>query len=576
MLLSRFQDFFRASWPKIKLLPFIFCLTFPGFLLAQQVPDAGSLLREQNQATPGVVPPVDQTPNIELPQVVQTEASGSTLVVQGFAFSGNTLVSSAELNSQLNELLGQELTLADLQNLSLILTGYYASQGYLARFVLPPQEIENGVVRFDVVEGVRGDIRVASQGERINADLIESFISARSKAGEPMDMNSLGEALNILNEQPGISVSTSLQPGTSEREIGLNVAAEQTPLVSYRFGVNNYSAKGTGQNQAVLGVSVTNLTGNFDLLDLGLSKSEGTTTLNASYGRALGDRGLRFNLDASILDYELTQSDFAALQAEGDALTLGVGFSYPLSRQVLRGADVSARLEQRKLEDNTVSGRTGDRRVRALNLGWSGYQQLLEGWYSGTVTGGLSFVLGETDQKNAAARAIDANSRDINGVFAKIGFNLSHLKPLADDWSLVSTISGQIANKNLDSSARFSLGGPSGVRGFPVSEATGDEGYLVNLALRHQVSAQGSIGGFLDYGRIHINHEEFNLASTSPNWYSLSSLGMNLAWQFDQNLNLSAMLAHPLSNNPGANAQGEDSDGRKRGTRFWFSLSAQF
>lgn len=542
--------------------------------LAQPVPDAGTILREQEQGAPNVITP-PQVPTIEFPQADQVADGGPTLLVQGFEFSGNTLISNAVLDKQLAELVGEELNLGQLQAAALILNGYYASEGYLARFVLPPQDVENGIVRFDVIEGVRGDIQITSQGQRINSERVRLFIEARMQAGQAINLNMLGEALNILNEQPGINVTGSLERGVNEREIAFNFTATETTLLSYNLSVNNYGAKGTGQEQLSFGAGLANLAGRFDLLTLGLSKTRGTSSGSLGYGLALGNRGLRVNADLSVLDYELTQPSFSALQAEGDAQTLGVGLSFPLSRRSLSGAELNARLELRELEDNTIAGQTGDRTVQTFNLGWNAYRVLIDGWYEGQWGSNLTLTFGDSEQKNAAALTADAASRDSFGSFAKLDFSLSHQRPLNENWTLLSSINGQLANTNLDSSARLSLGGAYGVRGFPVSEGTGDEGYIARVNLLRNLG-MGQVVGFVDYGRIHINHTDFISVSTTPNWYALSSAGVAVNWQFAQRYNANATLAQPISGNPGSGVSGNNIDGSDRGTEFWFSLSAFF
>ena len=59
----------------------------------------------------------------------------------------------------LRDLVGRELTVGQLQNAALVLIGYYAQKGYLARVFLPPQDIKDGVVEYQVIEAVRGILK---------------------------------------------------------------------------------------------------------------------------------------------------------------------------------------------------------------------------------------------------------------------------------------------------------------------------------------------------------------------------------------------------------------------------------
>ena len=69
----------------------------------------------------------------------------------------------------LRDLVGRELTVGQLQNAALVLIGYYAQKGYLARVFLPQQDIKDGVVEYQVIEAVRGSLKLENKGERVDA-----------------------------------------------------------------------------------------------------------------------------------------------------------------------------------------------------------------------------------------------------------------------------------------------------------------------------------------------------------------------------------------------------------------------
>jgi hemolysin activation/secretion protein len=46
------------------------------------------------------------------------------------------------------------------------------------------------------------------------------------------------------------------------------------------------------------------------------------------------------------------------------------------------------------------------------------------------------------------------------------------------------------------------LGGPNAVRAYPVNEALGDQGYLLNFELRFRVYTDVDVIGFIDHGGI--------------------------------------------------------------------------
>ncbi|PGP54024.1 hypothetical protein CN998_33340, partial [Bacillus cereus] len=82
---------------------------------------------------------------------------------------GNRVFATERLQPLLADLQGQELDLAGLRAAAQRITDYYQKQGYvLARAFLPPQDIENGLVRIAVVEGRYGRIEVQNRSRALD------------------------------------------------------------------------------------------------------------------------------------------------------------------------------------------------------------------------------------------------------------------------------------------------------------------------------------------------------------------------------------------------------------------------
>lgn len=546
--------------------------SFPFLAQAQTAPDAGRLLQEQPK------PPVPQAPARKPPAAEQPAApagdAGPRILVNGVRISGATLIPEAELAAQLKGIIGRELSFSQLRAASLLLIGYYAERGYLARVILPEQEIKGGVVEFRVVEGIRGNVNVKREGERIDAARVQAFIENRLPAGAPMSIEALGEALNILNDQPGTQVNVTLSPGKDPRVSDLNVNAEDTPLTSLSLAVNNHASRGSGVWQTTGILSLNNPTGRFDSATFLLNVSEGSHFGRADYSLALGNSGLRLGVNASYLEYRLVQQSFSALSSKGNAETYGVNASYPLVRLAARTINLTANADHKRLVDETVAGETGNRLVRVASVGVNGFEVLPS--LSLVMSYGLNFTSGDSDQRNAGALAADQAGRRTQGGFSKWSYNLGAFYNVAQNWTLNAAMRGQLANDNLDSSERFGLGGINGVRAYPTGEAFGDEGWLLNLNLQRRLSDQLSATAFLDSGQITVNHTLPPGGTVTPNRYTLSGGGVALNWQVRDNTSLGLTLAAPIGNNPGRDANGRNSDGRKNNPRLWASLALRF
>lgn len=138
------------------------------------------------------------------------------------------------------------------------------------------------------------------------------------------------------------------------------------------------------------------------------------------------------------------------------------------------------------------------------------------------------------------------------------------------------SVSGQYARQNLDSSERFFLGGPTGVRGYPVSEGSGSQGHLGTVELRMKLPKSFEFRVFYDSGRVKQSVVDYSSMPT-PNWLNYRSHGASLIWQGPRNFTLTATLAQRIGNNPNPNlSTGDDQDGTKKISRLWVSASLPF
>ncbi len=547
--------------------------------LAQQIPDAGQLLRQQPTApVPSIgAPPVAAKP----PAETKAESSGPTILVKGFRIVGASLVPESELQALLADAIGKELRFSQLQDRVLQLAAYYAYKGYMARVFIAPQEFVNGVVTLTVVEGRLGQLKLDDtiDTNRIDVARMQRFISARVQPGKTLTLGELGGALNILNEQPGIAARSTLRPGRGEGEVDVLLSATATPLASYGLQFNNNGNRATGEQQLSGSAVFSNPTGHFDQVALVLNAAEGVAFVSGDYSLAVGDRGLRVGANASQLRYRAIQAATGDFGSKGDASTFGINASYPLQRNTYGSLSLNASLNRKHMTDEVTGIETANRTVNVGSVGFSG-------WRINPAIGGISrfgadLSTGRVDRsRNAGDLNQDALGRQTNGEFTKLAWRLGHMAPLGERWNLVAGLSGQFANRGLESSERFALGGPNGVRAYPAGEGQGDEGWLLTVNLLRPLNDTTRLRIFLDHGEVRLNKTlwaNWNDGNPNlPNRYALSGIGGGVDWKVEKNLNLALTLATPLGNNPGRNSNGRDADGRRSDARLWVSLVATF
>ena len=543
----------------LQALPWLALLLATGTLHAQTQPSAGSLLREQ-QSPAAPAAPRSVAPDAGARPAAATPGAGR-LTVQRFAFEGNTRYSAEDLARELAGLTGRPLDFAQLSQALDIVAARYQREGWLARVFFPPQDVDNGVVRIGIVEARVG----AVQPEGATSARAAGFIAARVAPGAALSLADLGAATTILNEQPGVRARTRLVTGATPGTTDIQVQAEESSRVSGTVEGNTFGSRATGIPQAVVAATFANPSGAYDQLGATAALSEGLRYGRIEYGRPLGSSGLRGSVNLAMLDYRLVQPRLAALSGSGEARTAGALLSYPLVRSERMGATGWFAFDQKLLRDSSLGAVLRNARIRAGTLGLSANFADSGSSNAGTDLS-LALVHGEVDSADAT------DVRGTRGSFEKINWSVLRQQPLGGSLALAATFMGQIASKNLDPAERFALGGPHGIRAYPVGEAAGDEGLLLRLALQMPLSGQLTGSLFVEGGQVTLNRKVYagwNAGNPNlPNRYTLAGTGAALDYVAGRTT-FSAVIAGRLGKNPGRDLNNRDADGTHSSVRGW-------
>lgn len=557
-----------------------FVATLAGFAqgaLAQTPPDAGSLLRETERG--GALPQVQTLPPAPAAPMAPA-AKGATVEVKAFRIVGASLIAEPELQGLLVDLVGKTLTLADLETAVQRLAEHYRSRGWFARVYLPQQDIKDGVVTIAVIEGRLGAVDIdGSAAQRADTEFVRQIAAAGLVLNAPLAADALQRGLLLANDLPGISARGTLEAGDKVGETRLRLRIEDTPLASGSLQASNHGVKSTGTAQLGGGLDLNNLSGRGDQIGLRALASQGLASLRLHYAAPLGSEGLRATARASTLRYTLGDG-FAALQARGQADTFGAGLSYPFLRSATRNFALAFDADRKRYADDMIGAPVRRRDADVFALAASG--DAIDGLAGGGLSQyGLTLAAGRLDLAGVAADlAADQASARTQGGWHKLSANVSRLQRLPADFILSAAFSAQWADKNLDSSEKFALGGPAGVRAYPVNEAAGDEGWLLNLELRRELGQGWQALGFLDAGGVRLHRNEWagwQAGGSTPNRYELAGIGCGLSWQQPGAWSLRLAIAAPLGSNPGRDAAGNNSDGSgQHRARGWLQLTRLF
>ena len=546
--------------------------------LGATAPDAGQVLQEQRQ-TPSHLPERLPGPEEQVAPSGPAAERGPTVVVKGFRFTGiQGVATEAELERLLRDAVGREQSMAELQQLARRVTAYLHDKGYLlARAYLPQQDITSGIVEIAVIAGrVEGapEIRL-QEPSRLRPGMVAAMVGSGARTGQAVQDKALERSLLLMNDLPGISAHATLERGETPGTTRVVVDASEGPLLSGAVSADNFGNRFTGAWRATAQAAANDPLGLGDQLSVSATGAEHLASGQVDYQLPVGTSGLQAGLSYTGLSYELGK-EFSALDAEGRADTVGLRTSYPYVRSRAFSLWQSVSYEYRSLEDKTAGVETSDRDV---NVGGTA---ITASTYDHAGGGGLTSLragvkVGHLRLENVGDAAADDAGPQAAGGFFTFSYSVARLQRLSEDFSLFGSASGQLANGNLDSSEKFLLGGPSGVRAYPVGEGAGDEGHGFTLELRYDVPRRASWGnlqlvGFYDAGNVTLHAKPWeNSVSTATGknsyWISGGGLGVNL--DKPGRYAVRASWAAPVGDNPGRGISGQDADNKSADNRFW-------
>jgi hemolysin activation/secretion protein len=464
---------------------------------------------------------------------------------------------------------GQDLSLNDLDALAGRVTDYYHDHGYpLATAYVPAQTLHDGVVRIAVVEARYGAVSLQNESAVGNYPLNATLSPLQS--GQPVSDYTLQRSLLLLSDIPGAIVNSVMRPGTAEGTSDLLVDVTSAPRYTGTLGVDDYGNAYTDRVRLTGTFDVNGLFHQGDLLDFsGVTSGADMNYGRISYRYLLDGQGTTLGLAASGLNYRLGNG-LSDLHAHGTATTQSVNLSQPFIRNTAGNLYAQIEFDHKRLYDNIdIADIETDRHSNSWVATVAGDQRDATGITNFNISG----AYGRLYLDNFQTLFSDYFGARTQGSFTKFDYSVSRLQQLNPTNAFYFGFSGQLANKNLDTSEQFYLGGPNTVRGYDVGVVSGAEGNLATIEFRHDLTISMLPGpwqasAFVDSGRIQAYKAVF---FPGPNTARLNSAGVGLHWTAPHDWLVSTSIATPIGNRPELAGPHVNTS-----TRFWLQVQKGF
>ena len=256
-----------------------------------------------NSLTPQIITPTLRSPSPQLP--TQTPAPlpspdellnpsrepvtpqkevpvTGTITVNQFEVLGSTVFTKAEIDQILSPFTKRPITFSELLKARSQVTDLYISRGYITSGAfIPTQNLQNGLVQIQVIEGGLEDIKVTGV-ERLSPDYVRSRMNIAT--GAPLNLDRLIQALQVLQINPLIaSISAELSAGTRAGQNILEVRIKEAKSLEVQLSLDNNRAPSVGSLRRKVQISEANLTGLGDTLNIAYSNTDGSNSYDLSY-----------------------------------------------------------------------------------------------------------------------------------------------------------------------------------------------------------------------------------------------------------------------------------------------------
>jgi hemolysin activation/secretion protein len=409
--------------------------------------------------------------------------------IERYQVEGNTLLKADTIRKVLAPYTGKQKDFGDVQRALEALQLAYQKLGWgVVQVTLPEQELERGVVRFEVTETRIGKVEVQGNEYFSEANIRRSVPSLKEdKTPNSLD---IARSLRVANESAVKQSQVSLKAGAKDGEIDATIRVVDDNPRKYSLSLDNTGTSSTGVYRLGVGFQHSNLWDRdhqftFQYITNPEHPSQ-VTVLGAGYHIPLYGRGdsIDFVVGYSDVDSGTVQQLF---NVSGAGLIVLGRYNMNLNRFENYDHKISFGLDYKAFQNRVVSTSGAplvpDITLHPVSVAYSGEfrnDQNALNFYT-------SLSYDPFEGGNDAAQSDFKASRGSGGgasaeyVIWRAGVNYQRLLPA--DWTLRFAANAQTTRNALVAGEQFGVGGANSVRGFNERAYSNDKGHQATVEL---------------------------------------------------------------------------------------------
>lgn len=469
-----------------------------------------------------------------------------------------------------------EVSMYDLYLMIVEIDALFDERHVLGRSGLPVQDVENGIVTVQIIEG-RESNRTLTTTAPSYFGIGDTQVPSNRLAGQyfvrrqfhfsdksSFNVQELEDEMLRFNRVFSGRIIAGIEPGAEQGDFSLNLKREFPRLISGSYSIDNTGRESSGSIRNGFSLTVSDILGVNESFLISYNKTEGTSSLYLQGKIPISTFGTFFDMSYYYGEPKTTSGQFAALVINGTSEQYRPGL-----RQILINRK-DHRLDALINYENYDSKTNFD---KALN-----YAEKHDAWTFGVDYSKPSSALyADFSLITGSAKTLTLPEPD----YTKAHFNLlkmSLMKVQPFGGGRLSAIlrgNAGVALSDLPPSQFFQIGGMSTVRGTPEALVSGDTGYLSVGELRFHIwpgfksrplipATRLEFFKFFDHGGVFDR-------KTSRNDF-LSSTGSGGTFYIDRYFSVTVLYGKPVLKNKASEIYKESLESGK----WSFTLKASF
>lgn len=425
----------------------------------------------------------------EVPAVVEAPPKIS-FDIKRIIVDGATLITRIDFDRAVAPFVGRNKDFADVQHALEAVEELYVQHGYSAVHVLlPEQELEAGVVHFQVIESRLGKVIVKDNRFVSEANVLNALRSVRT--GAVPQAKRMARELKIANENPARQLNVVLKAGEADDQVDASVLVTDSKPQSVSMTLDNTGSAETGRSRLGFSYRHANVFNADHVMQIQTQFSpqylSRVSVLGGSYKIPLYQYGHSVEFFGGYSNVNSLVGGLSNFQ--GGGLMLSSRYNIPLDRWGTFDPRLSFGFDWRKfskIQMTTPSVTTMYNDIVATPLSVAYAAQGRAG-KSGDANFNVSFAVNLPLSGKGKAANFSAYDRvyfsSPTPGYKVLRYGAGYSTTFAKDWQFRSVFSGQWSGDLLIQGEQMRLGGADGVRGFSEGSETGETGGKLNLEI---------------------------------------------------------------------------------------------